>query len=64
MEPFGNLIGTSKSQKIKNCLEINFGIVPKKKVRTGLGLNTEPKAFTKVRLAEFRTVDQENLTQP
>jgi len=31
MEPFGNLIGTSKSQKIKNCLEINFGIVPKKK---------------------------------
>jgi hypothetical protein len=37
---------------------------PKKKVRTGLGLNLEPKAFTKVRLAEFRTVDQENLMQP
>jgi hypothetical protein len=36
MEPFGNLIGTSKSPKIENCLEINFGIVPKNKSELAL----------------------------
>jgi hypothetical protein len=36
MEPFGNLIGTSKSKKFENCLEINFGIVSKNKSELAL----------------------------